>query len=160
MYTFILYKFYSINSISAPSFLNCSTKLGKRRNNGVTALSVLSPGAASAARSNPYAAWIISPQTRFAGCRSVGQKVIILCGSAITVRPFIFANSSTKNHAYSYPTFIKIADHSHDIAVTAKVWMISIGSMGQGWALTIRRSPLIVFSILRDCSAGTKIVSA
>jgi hypothetical protein len=47
--------YYSTNSISAPRLLNCSTKFGKRRNNGVIALSVLVPGAASAANKSPYA---------------------------------------------------------------------------------------------------------
>jgi hypothetical protein len=57
----------------------------------------------------------------FAHFRAVGQKVMILCGSAITVRPFIFASSSIKNREYSYPMFIKIADHSQLNAVTANV---------------------------------------
>ena len=64
---------------------------------------------------------MISLETIFAHFQFVGQKVIILCGSAITVRPFIFASSSIKNHAYSYQIFIKIADHSQLNAVTAKV---------------------------------------
>gem|GEM_PF-5977966 len=64
---------------------------------------------------------MISLDETFAHFRWVGQKVIILCGSAITVRPFIFASSSMKNHAYSYQIFMKIADHSQLSAVTAKV---------------------------------------
>ena len=81
-------------------------------------------------------------------------------GFIICTDAFIFASSWTKNQPYSYIRLSRIATHSALRASTAHVCTKSGGSNGHCNACTLSGSHLIVFSILRICPLGTKIVSA
>lgn len=144
--------------ISAPKLLNCSTIFGKRLKSGLIALSVLCHGAAKHASNNPYAACMMSLLTRFAGANFVGPCVIMVTGFDMMTSAFIFANSCTKNHPYSYIRLWKIAFQSALSATTASECTKSGGNNGHCSALTSKLVPLIVFDMLSVWFAGIVIV--